>query len=154
MFANFDLNQFPLVKVSFETSVKDENDFDDFLTQWLCVNSQQKPYSLFFDTTNIGIMNPKYAIRAGSFIKELKKQKPTYIQYSIIVVNHKYIRYLLDFVMSYQKPSAPVYIVDNVENGKNVLNKLLSYKDCDENKKVDLKNSLEALPEVSIIYPE
>jgi len=154
MFANFDLNQFPLVKVSFETSVKDENDFDDFLTQWLCVNSQQKPYSLFFDTTNIGIMNPKYAIRAGSFIKELKKQKPTYIQYSIIVVNHKYIRYLLDFVMSYQKPSAPVYIVDNLENGINVLNKLLSYKDCDENKKVDLKNSLEALSEVSIIYPE
>jgi hypothetical protein len=56
--------------------------------------------------------------------------------------------------MSNQKPSAPVYIVDNVENGINVLNKLLSYKDCDENKKVDLKNSLEALPEVSIIYPE
>ena len=154
MFANFDLNQFPLVKVSFETSVKDEKDFDDFLTQWLCVNSQQKPYSLFFDTTNIGIMNPKYAIRAGSFIKELKKQKPTYIQYSIIVVNHKYIRYLLDFVMSYQKPSAPVYIVDNVEKGMLVLNNLLSYKDCDEKKKLDLKTTLEALPEVSIIYPE
>ena len=28
MFANFDLNQFPLVKVNFETSVKDEKDFD------------------------------------------------------------------------------------------------------------------------------
>mgnify|MGYP007000183931 len=60
MFANFDLNQFPLVKVNFETSVKDEKDFDDYLTQWLCVNSQQKPYSLFFDTTNIGIMKTNY----------------------------------------------------------------------------------------------
>ena len=56
--------------------------------------------------------------------------------------------------MSYQKPSAPVYIVDNVENGMLVLNNLLSYKDCDEKKKLDLKTTLEALPEVSIIYPE
>ena len=47
-----------------------------------------------------------------------------------------------------------VYIVDNIENGMLVLNNLLSYKVCDEKKKLDLKTTLEALPEVSIIYPE
>ena len=63
MFANFNLDDFPFVSVKFAKSVKNEEDFNNFLKHWIILNAQNKPYSLIFDTTNIGFINPKYAFK-------------------------------------------------------------------------------------------
>ena len=140
MFAKFDISRIPLVKVKFNTQVKDVEDFDDFLKRWMAINNSKKEYSMFFDTTDIGIMNPKYALRTASFIKELKKLNQKYLKESIVVVSNKYVRHLINFVLGFQKPSATVYIVDSCETGEEV------YKNIISNSVVENKN-------VSIFYP-
>ena len=140
MFATFNLENFPFVNVKFANGVKDDEDFDNFLKQWVALNGQETNYSLIFDTTNVGIMNPKYAYRAASFIKELKNAEKTFIDQTIIIVNHKYIRYLLDLVLNFQKPSAPVYIVDKHDIADNL------YKKLKNKEEINLEN-------VTVVYP-
>ena len=113
MFAKFNTDDFPFVNVKFGDRVKNEEDFENFLQTWKTINDQKKRYTLIFDTTNIGIMNIKYAFKIGAFMRELQSEETTYINQSIIVVNHTYVRYLLNLVLSFQKPSAPVYIVND-----------------------------------------
>ena len=66
----------------------------------------------------------KYAIKMTLFIKSLRKEPYHYLQKSLILVNDKYIKRLLDFVFTLQSPVAPVYLwhVGN-ENINSVLNK-------------------------------
>lgn len=116
MFANFNLDDFPFVNVKFAKSVKNEEDFDNFLKHWIILNAQNKPYSLIFDTTNIGFINPKYAFKMATFIKKLKNMEEKYLTQSIIIVNNSLIKNLLNVVMSIQKPVAKVYIVSDKEN--------------------------------------
>ena len=52
----------------------------------------------------------KYAIKMTLFIKNLRKEPYHYLQKSLILVNDKSIRRLLDFVFTLQSPVAPVYL--------------------------------------------
>ena len=52
----------------------------------------------------------KYAIKMTLFIKNLRKQPYHYLQKSLIIVNDKNIKRLLDFVFTLQSPVAPVYL--------------------------------------------
>ena len=44
------------------------------------------------------------------FIKNLRKEPYHYLQKSLILVNDKHIKRLLDFVFTLQSPVAPVYL--------------------------------------------
>ena len=140
MFADFNLENFPLVKVKFKSNVENDEDFDYFLKGWMSIHNQKKEYTLLFDTSEIGIMNPKYALRTATFIKEFKKMDQQFLKKSIIIVTNKYIRYLMDFVFNFQKPSAPVYIVNNLDKSLEVYNDILN------NIKIDDKNVIIVRP--------
>ena len=73
MWATFDDNEFPKVKITFQGVPANDADFVDFLTQWDSYNTQRNntPYVFVFDTTNVGMVNPKYALKMSDFIKEL-----------------------------------------------------------------------------------
>jgi predicted RNA-binding protein with EMAP domain len=71
-------------------------------------------------------ISPKYAIKMTLFIKNLRKQPYHYLQKSLILVNDKHIKRLLDFVFTLQSPVAPVYLwhinsIDNDEYDKEYL---------------------------------
>jgi len=110
MFAEYNYDNFPIVFVSFSESITSENEFDQFLNEWLILYHNRKDFSFIFDTRNMKNISPKYAIKMTLFIKNLRKEPYHYLQKSLILVNDKHIKRLLDFVFTLQSPVAPVYL--------------------------------------------
>jgi hypothetical protein len=110
MFAEYNYNNFPIVFVSFSESINSETEFDQFLNEWLILYHNRRDFSYIFDTRNMKNISPKYAIKMTLFIKNLRKQPYHYLQKSLILVNDKHIKRLLDFVFTLQSPVAPVYL--------------------------------------------
>lgn len=124
MFAKYNYDNFPVIFVEFSENINSETDFDQFLNEWLILYHNRKDFSFIFDTRNMKNISIKYAIKMTLFIKSLRKEPYHYLQKSLILVNDKYIKRLLDFVFTLQSPVAPVYLwhVGN-ENINSVLNK-------------------------------
>ena len=110
MFAEFNYNNFPIVFVTFSENINSENEFDQFLNEWLILYHNRQDFSYIFDTRNMKNISPKYAIKMTLFIKNLRKEPYHYLQKSLILVNDKHIKRLLDFVFTLQSPVAPVYL--------------------------------------------
>jgi hypothetical protein len=110
MFANYNYDNFPVVFVTFSESINSETEFDQFLNEWLLLYHNRQDFSYIFDTRNMKNISPKYAIKMTLFIKNLRKQPYHYLQKSLILVNDKHIKRLLDFVFTLQSPVAPVYL--------------------------------------------
>jgi hypothetical protein len=110
MFAEYNHNYFPVIFVSFSESINSEDEFDQFLNEWLLLYHNQIDFSFIFDTRNMKNISIKYAIKMTLFIKKLRKENYHYLQKSLILVNDKSIKRLLDFVFTLQSPVAPVYI--------------------------------------------
>ena len=110
MFAKYNYDNFPIVFVSFSESINSENEFDQFLNEWLILYHNRQDFSYIFDTRNMKNISIKYAIKMTLFIKNLRKQPYHYLQKSLILVNDKHIKRLLDFVFTLQSPVAPVYL--------------------------------------------
>lgn len=126
MFAEYNYENFPIVFVSFSESINSENEFDQFLNEWLILYHNRQDFSYIFDTRNMKNISIKYAIKMTLFIKNLRKQPYHYLQKSLILVNDKHIKRLLDFVFTLQSPVAPVYLwhinsIDNDEYDKEYL---------------------------------
>ena len=110
MFAEYNYDNFPIVFVNFSESINSETEFDQFLNEWLILYHNRQDFSYIFDTRNMKNISPKYAIKMTLFIKNLRKQPYHYLQKSLILVNDKHIKRLLDFVFTLQSPVAPVYL--------------------------------------------
>ena len=110
MFAEYNYDNFPVIFVTFSESINSEEEFDQFLTEWLNLYRNRSDFSYVFDTCNMKNIPIKYAIKMTLFIKNLRKQPYHYLQKSLILVNDKNIKRLLDFVFTLQSPVAPVYL--------------------------------------------
>jgi hypothetical protein len=118
MFAKYNYENLPIVFVEFSENINSETEFDQFLNEWLILYHNQEDFSFIFDTRNMKNINIKYAIKMTLFIKSLRKQPYHYLQKSLILVNNKHIKRLLDFVFTLQSPVAPVYLwlSENINN--------------------------------------
>ena len=110
MFAQYNYDNFPVVFVTFSESINSETEFDQFLNEWLILYHNRRDFSYIFDTRNMKNISIKYAIKMTLFIKNLRKEPYHYLQKSLILVNDKHIKRLLDFVFTLQSPVAPVYL--------------------------------------------
>jgi hypothetical protein len=110
MFAHYNYDNFPIVFVSFSENINSEIEFDQFLNEWLILYHNRQDFSFIFDTRNMKNISIKYAIKMTLFIKSLRKESYHYLQKSLIIVNDKNIKRLLDFVFTLQSPVAPVYL--------------------------------------------
>ena len=110
MFANYNYDNFPVIFVEFSENINSETEFDQFLSEWLILYHNRRDFSFIFDTRNMKNISIKYAIKMTLFIKNLRKQPYHYLQKSLIIVNDKNIKRLLDFVFTLQSPVAPVYL--------------------------------------------
>ena len=129
MFAQYNYDNFPVIFVEFSENINSETEFDQFLNEWLILYHNRRDFSFIFDTRNMKNISPKYAIKMTLFIKNLRKEPYHYLQKSLILVNDKHIKRLLDFVFTLQSPVAPVYlwqvnsVMNDSENINNDLNK-------------------------------
>ena len=112
MFADYDYSQLPNVKVKLN-NVIDDDDFDEFLKEWLKLYIKKKKYSFIFDTTNVSNVPLKYSIRMAEFIKELKNNEIQYLEKSIILINNLFVKQMLNIILRLQSPVAPIYLVSN-----------------------------------------
>ena len=153
MFACYNYDNFPIVFVKFSENINSENDFDQFLNEWLILYHNRKDFSFIFDTRNMKNINIKYAIKMTLFIKNLRKEPYHYLQKSLILVNNKHIKRLLDFVFTLQSPVAPVYLwhIENIEN-ENIENEYL-INTLNNIDKTNLKDDIIYIKENSSLIP-
>lgn len=110
MFSNFNLDLFPIVIVVFKGIIVNDDDFDSFLNSWLQIYNQQRKFIFIFDTTELEIPTVKYCLKMSIFISKIRKLPKQYLQKSLIIINHSYIKYMIDLMFSLQPPVAMVYI--------------------------------------------
>ena len=63
MFAEYNYDNFPIVSVLFSETISNENEFDQFLRQWLELYHNQKDYLFLFDTRKMNNIPFKYSIK-------------------------------------------------------------------------------------------
>ena len=112
MFSEYDLSSFPLVKVKI-IGIPSDNDFDEFLRQWLQLYEEMNEFSFLFDIRELGNVSLKYCMKMSLFIYKLRKKEYQYLQKSVIVLNDTKIQRLLDFIFALQSPVADVFIYNN-----------------------------------------
>lgn len=106
-------DNFPIVKVCFNSRIQTEEEFEYFINEWVKLYEDKKDFYFIFDTRRIGMINMKYTYRISKFIKELKRRDVQYLKKSIIIVKNKPIQLLLNIVFGITKPVAPVYLFSN-----------------------------------------
>jgi hypothetical protein len=147
MFAVFDRTNFPIVKVTFNEGPNSDEEFDDFLNQWIQLYSEMNDFTFLFETMEMKNPHIKYAIKMSQFIKRLKNNDHQYLQKSIILINNNKIKYLLDFIFMIQSPVAPIYIynisTDNFDIETGLIDMIQNI--------IDNTNTLTVLPGKSII---
>ena len=111
MFANYNYDNFPIVKVDLSGTILSNDDFTNFTQQWLELYNKKEYFEFIFDTKKCGLVNPKYCLYTALFIKSIKKQKIQYLKNSKIFVYNKYIYKLLQIIFYIEKPVAPVEIL-------------------------------------------
>lgn len=116
MFSEYNYDDLPNVKVTFNEGPKSLEEYDDFINKWFELYDKKENFTFIFDTTNMKNPAYKYALKMSQFIKKLKKKDIQYLEKSIILINSNNIKYLLDGIFLIQKPVAPVYIY-NINNG-------------------------------------
>lgn len=109
MWATFDDSAFPIIRVKLKGKIQNNVDFCNFITTWDSYNLRRSEYVFIFDATEVGRVSIKYAFKMASFIKDLKR-KEQYLKSSIIIVQSKYLRTLLNLIFKLQKPVANVYM--------------------------------------------
>ena len=113
MFAEYNYEEFPYVKVKFSNTIENNEDFDKFLAGWIELYNRKQNFTFIFDTTHVGFVNPKYCVKMAMFIHSLKRKEIQYLQQSFIIVSSKLVERLLELIFFLQKPVAPVHIIKN-----------------------------------------
>ena len=155
MFADFNTDNFPVVFVTFSESINSEEEFDQFLNEWLLLYHNRVDFSYIFDTRNMKNIPIKYAIKMTLFIKNLRKQPYHYLQKSLILVNDKSIKRLLDFVFTLQSPVAPVYLwhINSNDSNNEEYDKEYLITTLNSINRTDLKPNMIYIKENSSLIP-
>lgn len=121
MWATFDKEEFPLVKVKLSGGIKEE-DFNHFISEWLQLICDKKLFMYLFDTNECEFVNIKYIFKLAAFMKKVKAMPEHYLDKSIIVINNSALRGLLNILFSVQKPISTVYVCRNMIDANNTIN--------------------------------
>ena len=108
--ASFDTSTFPVVKVTMNKNIESEEEFTIFLEDWENLYRRNQKFVLFFDTTEVGYVSMKYAMRMRAFVRHLKANHPDLLERSLIKVNSNWVRFLLRVIFTFERPVADVYV--------------------------------------------
>ena len=113
----FDNSQFPLITVSFSTTL-DKPAFMHFFQKWLECYRRDEDFTFIFNLTTIKWISPSYALLIIKFMKNLRKYQSQlpHLKTSIIVLNNNLIRGLLFRVFKVQPPISHIYLVSTIDH--------------------------------------
>lgn len=117
MFCNYDFSHFPLVIIKFIGNIENDNEFYEFINIWENLYNNKQNFMFIFDTTKMCLINIKYSILMAKFIKQFKKKEHHYLKKSIIIINSKIIKPIIELIFWIEKPVSPIYITnETLEN--------------------------------------
>ena len=122
MFFSYDEQNFPIVFIKFDGSIRSNSDFSLFLKKWEDLYDYNQKFILVFDTLNMDFPHIKYCFKMTAFIKKLRKKNPQYLQKSYIIAENNFVVSLLKLIFFIQPPVANVYLTN--ESYQNVIEKL------------------------------
>jgi hypothetical protein len=118
--ATFDTSEFPVVNVKFSRNIDSEQHFEQFLNDWLELYEKKEDFTFNFDTTDVGLVNIKYAYKMSKFVKKLKRDYSIqYLKESTIQVSSMYVKGLLKLIFFLQEPVCPIYITKKINKTLN-----------------------------------
>ena len=127
----FDESLFPIIRVTFFNL--NDNEFNNFLSQWENLYNYKKHFIMIFYTKNIESPSIQQCFQISSFIKKIKNKYPPYLNKSIFIIHNYIIEKLLYFIFFIQKPISNIYIIKNYNSNinieyeiKNVINNISS----------------------------
>ena len=144
MFYEYDKSSFPLVKVKI-VGIPTNEEFDNFLREWLQLYEEQKDFSFLFDIRELGNVSLKYCVKMSLFIYKLRKKEYQYLQKSVIILNDNRVKRLVDFIFAIQPPVADVFIL---------MNKTDSLKDLEHFSNTINRTNLDEFENVVFIEPK
>jgi hypothetical protein len=130
MFADINMNAFPLVNVSLY-DIDKPSDFYQFIEFWEKLHDKQTPYMFLFNTENMSMPPVSYAMKLTDFMKKLKSKPYNTLKYSVITIKSVFVRNILSLIFKIQSPMSPVYVVKNMEEANYVVECLSSNKEID-----------------------
>lgn len=130
-FAIFNYDNLPKITVNLGRTIKNDNDYNKFINQWINAYKIKTKYYLHFDTRKTGYVNISYAYKFTNFINYIKKNANKlfgnqWLQYSIMLVNSNIIMYLLNIIFNISRPIAPIYIVNSIDT-INIIDNTIKY---------------------------
>ena len=108
MWAEYNHTTYPIVEVNMKGTIKDDEEFQTFLNEWLDLYEKKRDFVFIFDTREVGWVSPRYALKMANFITELKKRDIQYLKRSSIIVDSLWIKFLLQFIFYIESPISPV----------------------------------------------
>ena len=134
MFSTYNLDFFPIIQVLIN-GIPQNNEFDEFLQNWLQLYNRQEQFLFLFDIRNLGDISIKYCFKMSLFIRSIRRQNPQYLQKSIILIDNNKVKRLLDLIFTLQSPVADVFIINTNENINDIRLKIdtITIDNTDEN---------------------
>ena len=68
MFAEYNIDKFPVVYVTFSGKINSEEEFDEFLQSWLNLYHDQEDFLFIFDTREMSYPDIKYCFKMAFFM--------------------------------------------------------------------------------------
>lgn len=147
VFANFNYQNYPLIVVTLEENIKNDDEFNFFCNKWLELYENKKEFSFLIDTRKCGFISIKYAYKMSKFINHLKKNAienygNQWLKQTIFIVKNNFIMFLLKLIFNISSPVAPVYITNDMINGLKIYKILSILENEEEEKKKEIKKLL------------
>lgn len=147
VFANFNYQNYPLIVVTLEEKIKNDDEFIFFCNKWLELYENKKEFYFLIDTRKCGFISIKYAYKMSKFINHLKKNAienygNQWLKQTIFIVKNNFIMFLLKLIFNISSPVAPVYITNDMINGLKIYKILSILENEEEEKKKEIKKLL------------
>lgn len=111
MWARYNYDNFPTVNVTISGVIENDDDFSQFIQEWLTLFTKGDDFNFYFDTLNCGLINLKYALWMAIWIKRFKWNRYKNLKFSKILVSHSSVLYLLRLIFYIERPIAPVEVI-------------------------------------------
>ena len=110
----FDDSSFPIVRIKFGNTIKDE-ELDDFEKFWLKQYLKEQNFYFILDTSNLKKFPLTYVNKFSDFTKKIRKLEVQYLKTSVLLINNPFVRTIYKLYLKIQTPISKVYIVKNLE---------------------------------------
>jgi len=139
-------------KLCYKVDIVDNDDkelvskqFDEFLVFWKNLYNSQIKFCFLFDTTTLTKASIEYCYRFANFLKQMKERETQYLDYSIIIITNKWIRWWFNFLLKIERPLAKIYVVKNKNEGDQLI-EYLTTDSC-------FLESYILVKKINIVYP-